>query len=198
MFTSLTAHLCMLLPALATLVGNVASAGPAPLSVRLSPEILNFTQKLDHSTEDSQETFQQSYQLVTDYYEEGGPILFVQSAESPLVLLQYNVFLDWAEELGAIVATLEHRYFGSSYPENFNFTEPGPDDYAQLTLDNAVKDGVEFVNWIKATVPFAQDSKVIYTGGENEPCYTVLLPGLITTSRLIWRLSRHRSYHTRA
>ncbi|KPI34908.1 Lysosomal Pro-X carboxypeptidase [Cyphellophora attinorum] len=165
MLSSLTAHLCVLLLVLVAVVSNAVQASTAPLSATLTPEILNFTQKLDHSAKDSQETFQQSYQIVTDYFREGGPILFVQSAESPLVLLQYNVFIDWAEELGAIVATLEHRFFGTSYPEDFHFANPGPDDYAQLTLDNAIKDGVHFVNWIRETVPGAQDSKVIYNGG---------------------------------
>ena len=115
------------------------------LSLQLNPLISNFTQKADHAPGATSETFQQRYQLVTDYYKEGGPILFVQSAEAPLIPLQYNIFLDWAEELGAIVATLEHRFFGTSYPEGFNFANPTAKDYAGLTLNNVLKDSVAFV-----------------------------------------------------
>ena len=127
----------------------------------------NFTQRLDHSGNNSV-TFPQRYQLDTSHFKPGGPILFHQSEEGKLVPLDQNMFFDYAKELGAISCTLEHRFFGTSFPEGLSVTSNiTTEQFRPLTLDNILLDSVNFVNWVRKTVPGAQDSKVIYTGGEH-------------------------------
>lgn len=123
--------------------------------------INNFTQSLDHNS-NSTATFNQQYYLVTDYFKPGGPILFLQGPESPLNPIENHDFMDWAEELGAIVASLEHRFFGKSLPSSFDGTTAS---YAPLTLENVMEDAVTFLDFIKKNVTGAADSKAIVEGG---------------------------------
>lgn len=74
-------------------------------------------------------------------------------------------FIDYAQELGAIVAVLEHRFFGESFPSGLNDSNATPADFAPLTLENVLLDSVTFADWIKSTVPGASESKVIVEGG---------------------------------
>ncbi|KAI1464485.1 uncharacterized protein F4812DRAFT_462543 [Daldinia caldariorum] len=127
-----------------------------------------FTQKVNHTEDAGSATFKQRYQLVTEHFEPGGPILFVQSAEAGMPPINASDFVDYASKLGALVAMLEHRYFGDSrhgsYPLHYNPTNVSNETFGALTLDNVLQDGVNFVNWIKTTVRGASDSKVIYGG----------------------------------
>ena len=70
------------------------------------------------------------------------------------------------QKLGGIVATLEHRFFGSSYPEGTSWENTTTAQFGPLTLENVLEDSVAFVTWIKKTVPGAKNSKVIISGGE--------------------------------
>ena len=81
-------------------------------------------------------TFPQQYQLNTTYFRPGGPILFLQSGENPLTCVDHTVLQDWSKELGAIAASVEHRYFGLSVPARFNATTATPSQYAHLTMNN--------------------------------------------------------------
>lgn len=126
------------------------------------PPLANLTQRVHHSSNDTA-TFQQQYQLSTTFFQQGGPILLVQGGEQALTPVQYTSFWDYAREVGGIAASIEHRYFGNSYPPDFdNSTE----SYAALTLDNVLWDSVKFVQWIKSNVTGAADSPVIITGGK--------------------------------
>lgn len=131
-----------------------------------------FNQTLDHnlsspSPSAGNGTFQQQYELNTTYFRSGGPILFLQEGEGALnsTCVETTVFWDWAEEMGAIVASLEHRYFGLSVPDGFNASTATPSQYAYLTMNNTLLDAVNFVEWIKKTVQGAENSKVIVMGG---------------------------------
>lgn len=73
-----------------------------------------------------------------------------------------NVISEYAVELQGIVAAIEHRYFGYSFPPDF---DGSAEFYSALTLDNVLMDSVALINHIKKTVPGAQDSKVVATGG---------------------------------
>lgn len=104
-------------------------AGGTPVA---PPPLANFTQRVHHDSSNTT-TFQQQYQLSTAFFQQGGPILLVQGGEQELTTVQYTSFWDYAQEVGGIAASIEHRYFGNSYPPNFdNSTE----SYAALTLDN--------------------------------------------------------------
>ena len=83
------------------------------------PPLQTFHQKIDHSSNGSG-TFLQRYQLKTADFKPGGPILFHQSEENDLADVSLHVFSDYAPKVGAIVAALEHRYFGESYPHGLN------------------------------------------------------------------------------
>ena len=41
-----------------------------------------FDQKIDHQTQSNNATFKQQYQLIDDYFNPGGPILFYQGGET--------------------------------------------------------------------------------------------------------------------
>ena len=146
---------------------------PTPNCPKYPPSF--FTQILDHassSTNSSSDTnsFQQQYQLSTTFFQPNGPILFQQGAESSsLSCVEYSLLQDWAEEMGGIIATLEHRYFGLSVPDgvDVNSTTDGEDmgNWAPLTMNNTLLDSVNFIKWVKQTVPGAENSKVIVLGG---------------------------------
>ncbi|KAI1411939.1 hypothetical protein F5Y13DRAFT_180534 [Hypoxylon sp. FL1857] len=126
----------------------------------------DFTQKVNHTTGTGSETFKQRYQLITQYFEPGGPILFIQSAEAGMPAINASDFIDYAPRLGALVAMLEHRFFGDSqggsYPSGYDPMNISDDALNSLTLDNVLQDGVSFVNWIKGTIRGAKYSRVIY------------------------------------
>jgi lysosomal Pro-X carboxypeptidase len=111
--------------------------------------VRQFTQTLNHASSDNT-TFQQSYQLDISRFKPGGPILFYQGAEIPTInCVEYNHFDDIAGELGAIVAGLEHRFFGDSFPVGVSAANVTGQDFAPLTLDNVLLDSATFVEWIK-------------------------------------------------
>lgn len=121
-----------------------------------------------HHSSSKNVTFQQHYQLDTSRFKPGGPILFYQGAEnSQINCVEYNHFDDIADELGAIVAGLEHRFFGDSFPTGVSEENATAKDLAPLTLDNVLLDSVAFVNWIKNSVPGASNAKVIINGGKE-------------------------------
>ncbi|KAI0166948.1 hypothetical protein GGR52DRAFT_584809 [Hypoxylon sp. FL1284] len=133
----------------------------------------DFVQKVNHTAAAGSgpglATFRQRYQLSTQHFRVGGPILFVQAAEAGMTPLNASVFADYAPGLGAAVAVLEHRFFGDvgggSYPPSYYpLNASGAILAASLTLDNVLCDAVNFVTWIKRTVPGAADSRVIYGG----------------------------------
>ncbi|KAI1761428.1 hypothetical protein GGR53DRAFT_522380 [Hypoxylon sp. FL1150] len=137
--------------------------------------IQDFIQKVNHTAADDDDndsagsaTFRQRYQLDTQHFEPGGPILFVQSAEAGMPALNDSIFVDYAPKLGALVAVLEHRFFGDfrggSYPSGYDPLNVSGGEFDSLTMDNVLQDGIEFVSWIKKTVLGAANSKVIYSG----------------------------------
>ncbi|KAI1458884.1 hypothetical protein F4805DRAFT_473862 [Annulohypoxylon moriforme] len=153
------------------LFATVALARHSPAIVQSNTSGIatqNFIQKVNHTIDAGPATFKQRYQLNTQYFEPGGPILFIQSAEAGMPVINASDFMDYAPKLGALVAMLEHRYFGElhsgSYPPGYNPMNLSNESFNALTLDNVLQDGVSFVNWIKGTVLGAKHSKVIYGG----------------------------------
>lgn len=130
-----------------------------------------FNQTLHHDLTSSDPsagtgTFRQQYQLNISFFKPGGPILFYQGAEGATIQCVEGFILhDWAEETGAILASLEHRFFGLSQPSGFNASTASAADYAPLTINNTLLDSVNFIRWIKRTVPDAKHSKTIVMGG---------------------------------
>lgn len=61
-----------------------------------------------------------------------------------------------------MVISLEHRFFGLS--DASNATDP-VEKYRSLTLENVMLDAVTFISHVKHTIPGANESKVIVSGG---------------------------------
>ncbi|TAQ84199.1 hypothetical protein B7494_g7475 [Chlorociboria aeruginascens] len=122
-----------------------------------------FPQLIDHGNLSTNGTFLQRYQVNSTNFKPGGPILYYQQAETAIFACLNDLILpEWAAQLGAMVITLEHRFFGLSLPSNAS----NPiEKYTTLTLENVMLDAVTFVEHIKNTVPGAQNSSVIITGG---------------------------------
>ncbi|KAI1206300.1 uncharacterized protein F4807DRAFT_470284 [Annulohypoxylon truncatum] len=152
-------------------LATVAVARHAPATVHSNTSGIatqDFLQKINHTIDAGPATFKQRYQLNTQYFEPGGPILFIQSAEAGMPAINASDFMDYAPKLGALVAILEHRFFGElhtgSYPPGYDPMNISNESFNSLTLDNVLQDGISFVNWIKGTVLGAKHSKVIYGG----------------------------------
>ncbi|KAI1337220.1 peptidase S28 [Xylariaceae sp. FL0016] len=149
---------------LAVCVG-VINAQALPESDYPSYPPRNFTQKLNHDLPNDETTFQQLYQLDTSHFKPGGPILFHQSEESAMTPIEGNIFSEYAPKVNGILAGLEHRFFGTSFPPGSTYDNITTEAYGPLTLENVLQDSVEFVDWVRSTVPGAENSPVIYTGG---------------------------------
>ncbi|KAK7906123.1 hypothetical protein LTR67_000849 [Exophiala xenobiotica] len=124
-----------------------------------------FTQSIDHFGQHNG-TFRQKYNMVTDFFKPGGPIFFYQGEEQTyLDCVDTSIAYTWAKETNGIAVTLEHRYFGESAPFGASDPTKQVEEYAYLTLDNVMADGVAFMDHIKQNITGAQDSKVIVLSG---------------------------------
>lgn len=124
-----------------------------------------FTQNIDHFGKRNG-TFQQKYNLVTDFFKPGGPIFFYQGEEQVYMdCVDTSIGYSWAQETNGIAVILEHRYFGQSAP--FNATDPATQqaEFQYLTLDNVMADAANFLSYLKKNVTGAEDSKVIVFSG---------------------------------
>ena len=121
----------------------------------------------DNNISDTSETFLQQYKVIDDFFKPGGPILFYQGPEDPLGCFEYFSFMEYAEDIGALVVGIEHRFFGLSVPGNLSWTDQlswPTSSLSSLTIDNVLLDAVELVKWIRSTVPGAKESKTISFG----------------------------------
>lgn len=74
-----------------------------------------FAQLLDHEKEGC-ETFPQQFDMISDYFRPGGPIILYQGAETPAISCASSTLaLEMAEEFNGIAVSLEHRFFGLRY-----------------------------------------------------------------------------------
>jgi hypothetical protein len=78
-----------------------------------------------------------------------------------------SIAYTWAKETNGIAVTLEHRYFGESAAFGARDPTKQLEEYAYLTLDNVMADGVAFMDHIKQNITGAQDSKVIVLSGTS-------------------------------
>lgn len=76
---------------------------------------------------------------------------------------------EYAQELGALVVQLEHRYFGLSCPYGLNYSDTTSwpvSDLQPLTWQNVLADTIYFLNWLKKEAyPSAADAPVIAVSG---------------------------------
>ena len=91
--------------------------GP-PRSGRELPEEQWFTQRLNHFKITEQRTWRQRYWINWRYYQAGGPTLLMIGGEGEAnpEWLEAGSWLTYAQEEGAAMVLLEHRYYGRSHP----------------------------------------------------------------------------------
>ena len=112
-------------------------------------KIENFTQKLDHFDPTSKETFPQRYAVNDTFHRgpENGKIILYISGEQHMSTspVSNSVFVQVANDTGAVMATLEHRFYGLSVPLDLtlgNLTK-------YHNTDQALEDLADFVVFLK-------------------------------------------------
>ncbi|KAF2101770.1 hypothetical protein NA57DRAFT_73210 [Rhizodiscina lignyota] len=126
----------------------------------------------------SNATFLQQYVLNDTFYRPGGPILFFQGNEEPLPCLADTAIPEHAKQLGAMMVSLEHRYWGSSCPFGLNcsdFPSRTTHDLRALTLDNVLHDTVKFLKWLKQSDDRIENAPIIAFGGSYGGFLSALL-----------------------
>jgi hypothetical protein len=107
-----------------------------------------FDQPIDHDTPHLGQ-FSESFLWNTTFWRPGAPIVLFIPGESRIDHFEslsrpdYSTVGVIAENLGAALLVLEHRYFGSSSPYTTKFTRA---NLQYLTVDNALKDIVRFAD----------------------------------------------------
>jgi len=121
-------HLALALLALAqtqAFRGHLRHLPPPPSEKNGAPEEQYFDQVLDHFNAIDGRTWQQRFWVNMDNYKEGGPafIHIGGEGEASPGWLNYGAWMKWAEENGAALFLLEHRYYGQSKPTEDMSTE---------------------------------------------------------------------------
>uniref|UniRef100_A0A7S3GB52 Uncharacterized protein n=2 Tax=Palpitomonas bilix TaxID=652834 RepID=A0A7S3GB52_9EUKA len=120
-----------------------------------------FKQVNDHF-DASLDTFMQKYFVVDTYFKgDGYPVLLYINGEGPVSGPPSGYLLDVAKELGALVVTMEHRFYGSSIPNNDFSVE----NLRLLTVEQALADLNYFATFIRSNVEGAANSKFLCVGG---------------------------------
>eukprot|EP00026_Physarum_polycephalum_P006678 Phypoly_transcript_06729.p1 GENE.Phypoly_transcript_06729~~Phypoly_transcript_06729.p1 ORF type:complete len:404 (+),score=34.79 Phypoly_transcript_06729:63-1274(+) len=103
-----------------------------------------FTQELDHFNTQDNTTFQQRYYVYDGFWNGTGPVFFYLGAEiaTDPTSLNYTSLNEWGSELGALLVSAEHRYYGESLPFGPN---PTPTELGYLTVDQALEDYVQII-----------------------------------------------------
>merc|ERR1711970_980508 len=98
---------------------------PPPPSKTSAPAEQYFEQVLDHFNPIDGRTWQQRFWENLEHYVEGGPafIMIVGEAAANPKRMTYGQWYKWAEENGAAMFELEHRYYGQSQPTEDMSTE---------------------------------------------------------------------------
>ena len=141
----------------ADLDGLLASAAPTEAV---------FMQTLDHNDYQEPPVFwEQHYQYNETFHTQGGPVFLLLGGEgpaSPIWLAAATAPMVYAQEHGAAVYQLEHRFYGASQP----FDDLSTEHLQYLTSQQALADAKEFVE--KVILPkFGEATKVISFGGDH-------------------------------
>ena len=146
------------------------------------PPFSTFSQPLNHTDPSSAPSFDQRYQVLTDYYKPGSPILFYAGPENAanLCTLRCLALPAWAQQMGALVVGVEHRFFGESGPDGLiavsgsdrweaeakaeakSATDP---PWQFLTLENVLADYAAIAESLVGARGAYRDAKVLAFGG---------------------------------
>ncbi|EFA77060.1 hypothetical protein PPL_09813 [Heterostelium album PN500] len=129
-----------------------------------------FTQRVDHFNQANQQTFQQRYIVNDAYWNGNGPVFFMLNGEGPMSLGTVTglQFVNWAQEFGALIVTLEHRYFGAS----FTTEDLSTDNLQYLSSQQALADNAAFRQFIAETLNVPASSQWVSFGGSYSGALT--------------------------
>ncbi|XP_055605653.1 putative serine protease K12H4.7 [Uranotaenia lowii] len=118
--------------------------------------------RVDHFTPRNQETFPMRYYANDEHAYARGPIFIIVGSAGPVDVryLSHGLFYDIAYLEGAYLFANEMRYFGHSLPVE----DASTNNLDFLTIDQAMADLVDFVNYVKFDVVRNPQAKVILLG----------------------------------
>ncbi|XP_046667646.1 putative serine protease K12H4.7 [Homalodisca vitripennis] len=122
-----------------------------------------FTQVLDHFDPTNNQTWQQRYQVVKDYYIEGGPVFIMLGGEGE-ASAEWMVLGNWvnyAKQYNALMFQIEHRFYGKSFPTS----DLSVENLRYLTTEQALADVAYFITGMNALYNLSSDTKWIAFGG---------------------------------
>lgn len=150
-----------------TVLLAAATVCAAPASTDYVYETRYFETKVDHFGYANNDTFKMRYLFADQYWDhQGGPIFFYTGNEGSITAFANNTGLmwDWAPEFRALLIFAEHRYYGKTMPYgDHSFESPGHLGY--LTVEQALADYADLLQYIKKTLPGASSSQVVSFGG---------------------------------
>ncbi|XP_049548662.1 putative serine protease K12H4.7 [Anopheles darlingi] len=120
-------------------------------------------QRLDHFDPQNVNTWSMRYMENGEHYQAGGPLFIYVGGEweiSEGSISRGHVY-DMAQQLNGYLFYTEHRYYGKSHPT----VDLRTDKLKYLNIDQALADLAHFVIEMRKTIPGAERSGVIMTGG---------------------------------
>uniref|UniRef100_A0AAG5CU36 Prolylcarboxypeptidase n=1 Tax=Anopheles atroparvus TaxID=41427 RepID=A0AAG5CU36_ANOAO len=121
-----------------------------------------FTSRVNHFDPQDRNTFEFNYLTNDQYYREGGPLFVVVGGHRPInpYFMEDSHFRDIAAMQGAMLATNEHRYFGTSSPVEDYSTE----NLRFLRSEQVLFDLIEWIDFLRREVMNDPNAKVILHG----------------------------------
>ena len=127
-----------------------------------------FKTKVDHFSYDNSKTFDLRYLVSTKYYSIGGPILFYCGNEDNIEEFwgaSGFIIEDLAKSFHGLVIFAEHRFFGKSFPNKSAKQDFDIKKNKYLTVEQAMNDFVDLIQYYKKNNKNVQNSPVIAFGG---------------------------------
>ncbi|CAG8652825.1 25191_t:CDS:2 [Dentiscutata erythropus] len=123
-----------------------------------------YKQFIDHNDK-SCGTFSQRFLINSTYYKPGGPIFLNTPGEGAidLKIVEASGVSEIVASFNGLLITIEHRYYGESYPPIKNLNTP---NMKYLTVNQALADFAEFIkNPPTDVIECPKDAKWIFVGG---------------------------------
>ncbi|EDQ91339.1 uncharacterized protein MONBRDRAFT_18115 [Monosiga brevicollis MX1] len=133
-----------------------------------------FDQTLDHFNPQDTRTFKQQYQVNRTFYKAGGPLFLMLGGEgpaSPEWLETNTAIMLYAQQLNAVVAQIEHRFYGESQP----FEDLSVDNLRYLSSEQALADAANFIQSFLEMNGMPADTRVVSFGGSYSGALSAFL-----------------------
>jgi len=141
---------------------SIFRAGPGPDKSALAPKPFYLSVPLDHFAEESG-TWPLKYYVDDSFYQPGGPLVVAMPQEIGLNDIAAGGYMTqsapWASTLKALIVTPEHRFFGSSVPNN----DSSVANYRYHTVEQSLADVVTLIDHMRETTKSV--ANVVAVGG---------------------------------